>query len=433
MDISSEPPPYPEADDEALDAWTWRKTLASAWLAQFASIAAFSFVMPFLPFFLEDLGVTDLKSQSIWAGIVVAAPSWTMFIFGPVWGVVADKVGRKAMVMRAMFGGSVLLAVMGWSNSVAMLVVLRLMQGAVTGTVTASNALVSSVTPSKRASFSLGMMQTAVFAGSAVGPLIGGVCADRFGYRSTFLISGILMLCGGLLVAFFAEEGSAHPRQAARSSGAVEREGILSVLLRPGFIVIIAIVFAAQFSRMVLSPIFPLFVKSLVPDETSLKTITGSLFATTAAMAALTAVPVGRIADRIGPKPFLVWGSIASGLLCIPQAFVPELGYLYALRVGIGVSTGVIGPAMGGLVNRTVPRSSHGKAFGLIQSANSLGMSFAPLTGGFLGAAFGLTIPFIVTGAFQILVGFGALLALSVLRTDNAGANAHVTSDSNNL
>ncbi|MBN1809734.1 MAG: MFS transporter [Planctomycetes bacterium] len=415
--IADTAPEIGSADEEVLDSRTWKRTLTVSWIAQFASITGFSFAIPFLPDYLEQLGINNKEQLYIWSGLVTAAPSWMMFIFAPLWGLVADRVGRKAMVMRSMYGGFILLALMGTVSSPAMLLVLRLFQGALTGTVTASNALVSSVTPAKRASFSIGLMQTAVFAGAMVGPLVGGVMADGLGYGWTFLVAGIFLLAGGILVTIYVDEGPVNSEEGAE--GDKVQKGLLEVIRSPGFMLIVTVMFVSTFSRAVLGPIFLPFVKTLLEDKSIVKTVTGSLFATTAAVTAAVAVPAGRLADRYGPKVFLVIGTIMAGLFCIPQAFVPGIGSLYALRVAIGIGMGMVGPAFGGLINRTFHRSSHGKAFGLIQSASSLGMGLAPVTGGLLAAGLGLEMPFVITGCFQVFVGFAVWAAFSMSERRN--------------
>lgn len=375
----------------------------------------FSFAIPFLPDFITKLGVTNPAEVYVWSGLAVAAPSWTMFIFAPIWGVLADKFGRKTMVMRAMFGGSVVIAAMGFISTPGALLVLRLFQGALTGTVSATNALVSNVTPMRKSSFSLGLLQAAVQGGALVGPLLGGYCADSFGYKLTFTIGGACMFLAGLLILFLAKEGPVAPGTSLPGVDAPKQANLLSVLLMPGFVALTVIIFTSSFSRMVLSPLFLPFVKTLIPDSPLTKTITGSLLATTAGCMMVSAVLVGHLADKYGPKKFLTIGAVLSGAFIIPQAFVASMGgvaTLYALRVCIGIGNGMIAPAIGGLVNRTVSRTSQGKAFGLVQSATSLGNGIAPVAGGMLGAYLGLLWPFVITGVFQMLVGIGAGIAL---------------------
>ncbi len=404
-------PEVQSVEHGSLSGRAWISTLVAVWFAQLACMTGFSFAFPFMPFYLKELGVQGESAQRYWAGIVTSASALTMMLTAPFWGIMADRYGRKLMVMRAMFGGAVVIALMGLASSVWMLLALRLVQGCLTGTVSATNALMSGVAPRKRVGFSLGFIQTSIFAGSAVGPLLGGVCADRLGYAATFFVGGGLLLVGGVLIATLAKEGARHP-QPGPQTVAPASEGLWSVLTRPGFAVVIGAVFLLQFAGTVIGPIFPLYVETLVPDKSVVNTETGRLLSVTALCAACAAIPLGWVTDRVGSRRILVLGTLASGVLMFPQAYVHQVGSLYALRVALGFAVGGIGPAMGGFVNRAVPRASQGKAFGIVQSATSLGFGMGPAAGGVMGALLGLRAPFIAVGTMQALFAVAAWVVL---------------------
>jgi len=184
----------------------WKKTFVSAFVAQILSIVGFAFAFPFVPFFIRDLGVPDPADQAFWAGVVMSSAGLTLAIFSPVWGFLADRYGRKAMVVRAFIGGAIVMFLMSLVQNVWQLAVCRLLQGAFTGTIAASVALVASVIPPKRSGFALGMMQTAVFIGVSIGPLFGGFVADALGYRTAFRVGACVILAGGLVVFFGTRE-----------------------------------------------------------------------------------------------------------------------------------------------------------------------------------------------------------------------------------
>jgi DHA1 family multidrug resistance protein-like MFS transporter len=387
-----------------------------------AAISGFSFCMTFMRLYLRDeLGLTDDAERAWWTGIIQAAPGFVMVFSAPLWGMAADRIGRKLMVMRAMFGGALVVALMGLARTPGALLALRLGQGALTGTVTASAALVASVSPAARAGFSLGLMQAAIFAGMTAGPLLGGICADALGYRATFFIAAGMLFCGGALIALLAEEGPSHPRAGASADDADPRgEGLWGVLARPGFVVVAGLVLVMNLSRTVAAPIFQEFVEILVEEKDAVNASTGVLVAVTSGLAALTSVSVGWLADRGLHVAMLVAATVLSGLLCLPQACVETVGSLFALRVAIGVTSGAIGPAMGRFVHLAAPRSCHGKAYGLVQSASSMGIAMGPVAGGLFNAwltqaydtEFGLRMPFVLTGAMQVVVGLGAWFLL---------------------
>ncbi len=239
----------------------WQRTLGALWLAQTLTIIGFSLRTPFLPFFVAELGARNLETQVLWAGAINAGGAAVMAITAPLWGALADRYGRKLMVLRAMVAGSLTIGLMALATSPWQLFVLRLVEGGFTGTVTASTTLAASTVPRERLGFGLGLMQMAVFSGSAVGPLIGGVLADQIGYRATFVLAGSLLLVSALLVAFLVEERFEPP---PRRAGHGETGGeTWRLLLAPALLGIVVSLFALRAASMALQPIVPLLVAQL--------------------------------------------------------------------------------------------------------------------------------------------------------------------------
>ncbi|HEV2066315.1 MAG TPA: MFS transporter, partial [Thermomicrobiales bacterium] len=208
----------------------WRRNLYAIWVAQLLAIVAFSLRAPFLPFFLGDLGVDSTNGQALWSGLINAAGAGTMAITAPFWGAFADRHGRKPMLLRAQFAAFVTIGLMGLATEAWHLLALRMIEGCLTGTVTAATALVATTTPKERLGFGLGLIQTAVFSGSALGPLFGGLLADGLGYRPTFGIASGMMLSGGLVSLFLVRENfTPQPKGAAGAP----RESMWRLLLAP--------------------------------------------------------------------------------------------------------------------------------------------------------------------------------------------------------
>ena len=149
---------------------SWQRNLAVLWIGELIAIAGFSVTLPFLPYYVQELGVTKLEQVVFWSGLLTTAQATTMALIAPVWGSLADRYGRKIMVERAMFGGAVVIGAMGFTRNVYQLAVLRAIQGMLTGTVPAAMTLVASSTPPERRGYALGLLQMAVYLGSSVGP-----------------------------------------------------------------------------------------------------------------------------------------------------------------------------------------------------------------------------------------------------------------------
>jgi DHA1 family multidrug resistance protein-like MFS transporter len=388
--------PSPESDGHP----RWRVTLYTMWLAQSFCIMGFSFVMPFMPFYVRELGVTEERMVAIWAGLLGTGSGLAMATMGPVWGWVADRYGRKMMVQRAMFGGSVVLSLMGLAKSAPQLLALRIIQGGITGTVPASVALVSSVVPKARLGASLGLMQMAVFSGGSIGPYLGGIVADRFGYQVPFGVTGALLFTGGMLVLFGAKERFVRPAPEQR-----EQAAPLRVLFRSeGLLVLLLVYTSMNLSGSLVMPIFPLFVEKIMGTPEQAAAETGLLLAVTGVAAAVSAVMVGRLSDRMGHKTVLIACTAIAGVMCFPQAAAQSVGQLVVMRALFGLGAGGMIPAMNAMIATVVPRQNIGQAYGFTTTFSALGWATGPALGGWLASELGYRLPFVITGAMLLLV-----------------------------
>ena len=394
----------------------WKKTFYAAMVAQICSIMGFMFIIPFLPFYIRELGVTGESAVAKWSGIVGGAAAVTLIIFAPIWGSIADRYGRRLMVMRAMFGATIVLACMGLAQNVTHLLAARLLQGALTGTVTASTALVASVAPTERSGYALGMMQAAIFVGSSCGPLVGGLVSDQWGYRASCFVAAGVLLVGGLLIRFGAHRDTVTaPADPTETS----RHGFLALLGSSGFLVVVFILFTIRFANSAASPIYALFVEKIHGSSQNINTITGSILFTAGIAGAFAAALLGRASDAWGHKRVLIVCSLAAAVVITLHVAARTLPHLFALRILFGLSAGGMLPAANAIIRKMSDDRHLGKAFGLQSSLSSFGWALGPVAGGYVAAAYGLSAPFVICGAGLLLA---TILSASLLRED-AGAD----------
>ena len=386
----------------------WRSTLFVMFIAQLLSIVGFAFVLPFIPFYIREIGVTDEKLVPIWSGIMMAAPSLTMTIFAPIWGWLSDRYGRKLMVERAMFAGAIITIAMGMIGNVYQLLFLRLLSGAFTGTISASIALVSSALPGTKLGFGLGLMQVAVFLGMSLGPWIGGMIADILGYRLTFIAGGAILLVGGILVMTGTKEKFTRP-----SAVSLKRSGSMRTLFAlPGFVSLMVIFFLFHFSINIAIPIIPLFIETVGNLKTRIASTTGMLLAVTGATASISAAAIGYLSDRKGHKQVLIVNLFISSILWAAHALARNISQLLVIRILFGFAVGGNLPTMNALVGKLTPKESYGKAYGVMASMTSLGMTLGPLVGGIMASYMGLRWPFVVVSLLLSLVVIPIILSL---------------------
>jgi DHA1 family multidrug resistance protein-like MFS transporter len=225
------------------------------------------------------------------------------------------------MIERATFGGAVIIFLMGYARSAEELILLRGIQGLVTGVVSAANALVASVAPRERTGYAMGLIQVGLRAGIAIGPLIGGTIADAFGYRQTFVLTAVLLLLAGLMVRFGVEEDFS-PIPFKRERGGLLLSGWQNVLKTDGVKSVYSLRFMAGLASLLIVPIAPLFMQLLIPDSNRINTITGLMTTLGATATTATAVYLGRLGDRLGHRRILKTSALLAGIFFLPQAFV---------------------------------------------------------------------------------------------------------------
>ncbi|RPJ51152.1 MAG: MFS transporter, partial [Chloroflexi bacterium] len=270
----------------------WQRTLYIMFIAQLMTAIGFSSIWPFFPLYVNELGSSTGMSLELLAGLVFSAQAFTMMIASPVWGNLADRYGRKLMVERAMFGGSAILLLMGFVQSAEQLVILRAIQGLITGKIAAANALGGSVAPHEHAGYGMGLLQVGQGTGVALGPIIGGVIADRWGYSATFYVTAVLLLLGGRLV-FFGVQEHFKPRPAGAKGQAGLRAAWREIYSFAGVPVTFVLQFFSQLGFNLLAPILPLFIPTLLGPAQEINTFTGLVVGINAAAATISSLFFG--------------------------------------------------------------------------------------------------------------------------------------------
>jgi DHA1 family multidrug resistance protein-like MFS transporter len=381
----------------------WRRNLAMLWICQVLSLMGFSFALPFMPLYIEEMGITDPETLRLWSGLLMAGSGVSLAVMTPIWGILSDRFGRKPMTLRANLGGAVVLFAMGLVRSPELLLVLRVVQGAFTGTVVANLTLVVSNTPDRRIGFAIGIMNTAVFAGNAVGPLLGGYFADLFGFRVAFFLSSITLFLAFLIALIWVRE-EFRPR-AADGSLKIVRD-LASLVREQRILPFIGLFVLFGLARFSPRPMYPLLVKEIAAAGLGVATQAGLISATAGTAAVLAGVVVGRLVDRGRPFVIGIVCAAAAGVFLLPQGFLPTVWSLLPFVLFADFSSAGIDPIMNVLLSRQVPVERRGAAFGLAGSARALGWSLGALLGGVLAAYLDFKAVFINAALMFLLVAF---------------------------
>jgi len=371
------------------------------WFGVLLCSASYTMSVPFLPLFLYELGVAD-AAVNVWAGVVHSSAFLVGAIMAPLWGSVADKYGRKKMVIRAGLSLAAIYALIAFVRSPWELVAVRLLHGFVGGFVPASMAIVSSVAPKDKMGWSLGMMQAGTMSGAIIGPALGGLLAEWFGMRMSFVASGALILGATLAVVFTVKEG--RPALAAKRSSV--RDDLVSVFRHKTLLRLLLLLLAFQMAYNMIQPLLTLHIADLQGSVEKAALVSGFVFALIG-IAGIVASPFwGRAGERRGFPGVLILCFAGAGVALATQYFIQDLWWFVAVQFGFGLFMAGIVPSVNTLMVKQTTDEFRGRTFGLTASANQTGAMIGPLVGGGLGAFLSFHWIFAAAGAVLAWLGF---------------------------
>ncbi|HWP82812.1 MAG TPA: MFS transporter [Bacteroidota bacterium] len=378
----------------------WRKNLYIIWAAQFIAMMGMSAVVPFLPFYIRDLGVTTHEEVARWSGYVFSAPFLFAFFLTPVWGFLGDRYGRKLMVVRAVFGLAISQILIGLSQNVEMLFLFRMLQGAISGFIAAALSLVSANTPPERSGYALGVLQTSTAAGSVLGPLVGGPLSDALGYRPIFFIVAGLCILSGFMVIRMVNEA---PRQKSYEPKHSLSSNYAHAFRSPAIRTALALIFITQVSVLMIQPVFALYIEYLEPNKAFLATIAGVIFSIAGIFMVISAPWWGKRNDAKSYKKNLTIAIAGASVAYLLQGVVTQAYQLVLLRALQGFCVGGILPTLYSYISKNTALSRRGGMMGIASSFNVLANLFGPTVGGYVAAYVGLRENFYITSGVLVL------------------------------
>lgn len=383
-------------------------------------MAGMTMIVPFLPLYLQELGLHEPHAVATWAGVIFAGNFVTSFIFQPIWGGLADRYGRKVMLLRSGFGMAVVMTLMGFSTSAWHLLLLRLLNGTVSGFVPAGVALMSATTPREKVGFAMGTLQSGSVAGSILGPFLGGLLAEWIGFRNIFFVTGATLFAASLLAAvlvketFDAKKALQKPKQSMLAAFN-ELRGISQL---PS---LYSVTFLIQFSLLSVMPLLPLFVQQLHGQDEMLAFYAGLVGSVTGFSNMIASPVFGKLSDRIGPEKILVTCLLGAAVASVPQAFVENVWQLCAARFFLGIFLGGLLSTVNALIRKYTPNGMESRSYSFNTSALALGNMLGPVAGGAISGVMTIQQLFLVSAVLLLINGLWARKSI-LLRQKSTGA-----------
>ncbi len=388
----------------------WKRNLTVAWFGCFLTGAAFSLVMPFLPLYVEQLGVSGHRELNMWSGLVFSITFLFSAIASPFWGSLADRKGRKIMLLRSALGMSIIMLLMGLAQNVWQLLGLRALLGLLGGFVPNANALIATQIPRHKSGWALGTLSTGAVSGALLGPLAGGILADSYGLRPVFFITAsVLLLCFIVTLLLIRE----HFTPVSKKEMLHARE-VLASLKNPRLVLSLFVTtMIIQIATGSIAPVLTLYVRDLAGDVSNIAFVSGLIASVPGVAALLSAPRLGKLGDRVGPEKILILALVVSVLLLIPMSMVTAPWQLGVLRFLLGAADGALLPAVQTLLVYQSTSQIAGRIFSYNQSFRDTGNVTGPLLGAAVSASFGFRAVFLVTAGVVLFNALYSWFSLS--------------------
>lgn len=383
----------------------WRRNLLISWVGCFFTGASFSLVMPFIPLYIEQLG-TPKDQIELFSGLAISVTALASAIVAPIWGNLADRKGRRLMMIRAAVGMTFTMGSLAFVPNVYWLLFMRFMTGILSGYIPNATALIASQAPREKSGWALGTLATGAIAGNLIGPSMGGALAQWFGMENVFIITGSVLLITTILTIVLVKEDFTPIKKTEMASikeifAQMENFQILIGLFVTSLIL--------QIGITSISPILTLYIRDLSGNSGNILFISGLIVSVSGVSAILSSPTLGKIGDRIGNHKVLLFGLVLSLLCFIPMGFVKTPFQLGVLRFLLGFSTGALTPSINTLINKITPAAGVSRVYSYNQMFQNFGQVLGPMVGSTVAHSMGYPAVFWVTSGF-VLINIGISL-----------------------
>ena len=377
-------------------------------------------VGPIMPLYAQSFGVGAAAVGSLITAFGVAR----ILINVPA-GSLAERIGRRPLLVGGPLVTSLAALMMALASQFGQMIIFRFVQGLGSAVqTTAAMIMMADISTSKDRGRSMSFYQGSLLMGTSVGPIVGGLLAEHFGYRMPFFFYSALALCAAVW-SFFAipetrllgedRRPAGAPAQSAALRGQSSWRTVGKIFSNTDFLLVSLVTLTVFFTRTgSRSTVLPLLGNNrlgLGPGEL------GYTFTLIAVVNFLTLNACGSICDLHGRKMVIVPGCIVCGLALL--TFTLSQSYLHFMLSAtlLGIGTGIAGPAPAAYVTDLSLPGERGLTMGLYRTVGDLGVSIGPVLLGGLSDRFGYDVALWTNGIMFLAMG----LAFGLLAHETAG------------
>ena len=380
----------------------WKWNLLLMWSSQLLVLAGFAAMMPFIPLFLKDeLGIIDERTRGIWMSAFYFFGTFGYALFCPIWGALSDRFGVKPMLLRGTFGTAILFPLMAYSPNGWVLVLLRFLSAACAGTTAASQTLLVKNTPEDKQGFALGVLSTAIWGGTMLGNVAGGIVVHHYGYKFTFIACGALYFLAGFIVLLAREDFKPAAKKAVHHVR--KRFGGLLPEFTTAVWMMLVLMGVTGFVRYFEVPYLALQIENIVGSKDA-PLWTGVVSGFVAVGALLSGIVTGYLSDKVKPLYILVPVFTITVVTMIIQAFSENLTVFGVSRTLMYLAAGGAYSVLQKLLSAATPKRKRGTVFGFSTTANSTGIMLSTVFAGGVIFLSGVKGVFIAAALLSLLL-----------------------------
>jgi MFS transporter, DHA1 family, multidrug resistance protein len=354
----------------------WRKNQLAITISAALIFFGYTLVMPFLPTFVRDLGITSRAGIAFWSGLILSISPLVASLCGPVWGRIGDRWGMKIMAQRATAANALLWFSMGFAHNVYQLLALRAVLGLLGGFNSVSVALITQGSPREKVPQVVGTLQSVQILAAGVGPFVGGVLANVIGVRYTFFVTGIVML--GSVISVFALYRDLDGKA---TKEVVSTEDTAGFWKRPQYMTTLLVLFFVNMADRTFGLTVPLFLEEL---GTTASWVAGMVISVATFGEAASAWMSGRLASRMTLRRVITARLVLSIVVLAPMVYVHSTAQFSLLRVLLALLAGGTLTLTVSAASDVIPEKYRGTGFALLSSTSMLGGAAGPLVAGAL-------------------------------------------------
>jgi DHA1 family multidrug resistance protein-like MFS transporter len=402
----------------------WRRNLYAVTATTFIGFTGFTLVMPFLPLYFEQLGITDVGEIALWSGLSLGATPAVTALMAPLWGRLSDRYGRKIMVQRSVLSFVVVMAAMAFVTEPWHVFALRVFQGLFAGYGALALTMAADSAPKEQTAYAIGFVQTAQRLGPALGPVIGGIVAQAVGIRNAFFVTASFYVIAFLVVTVMYDERGVLQRARETGGGRVTFRNVLAF---ENLILLMVVIFGLQFVDRSFGPVLPLFVGQLGTPGSRVPLIAGLLFSITAATAAIGNNLCGRLLQQMPARQLITVACGIAGLGVSAYLLAGNPWWLTLPTAIFGMAIGTATTAAYTAASSVIPENARGTGFGLLTTASLVGLAVSPIVNGLLGAT-SIRMVFVVDAVILVALALmvSRLMILAPTQTTSAPPNEEI-------